>query len=109
MHRYILSLGYQFLSSLYLGAARRDTETGFKLFRRQAILPVLDRVVSTGWFWDTEVMVRAERMGLSIKEVPVLFTRRADKYTSVRLAHDIGIYLEELYRFRTQLLAEGDD
>jgi glycosyltransferase involved in cell wall biosynthesis len=106
MHRYVLSVGYQQISARYLGFPARDTETGFKLFRREAILPVLDTVHSDGWFWDTEIVARAQIMGLDIREVPVLFWRRSDKYTSVRLASDIVTYLRELYRFRTQLNAE---
>ena len=106
MHRYALSIGYQHVAARYLGLPRRDSETGFKLFRREAILPVLERVQSKGWFWDTEIVARAHIMGLDIREVPVLFWRRSDKYTSVRLAEDVLTYLHELYRFRTQLNAE---
>ncbi len=106
LHRYVLSVGYMFVSSAYLGTPRRDTESGFKLFRREAILPLLDEVQARGWFWDTEIVARAERAGLAIKDVPVLFWRRSDKYTSVRLVQDIGVYLRELRRFRQQLVRE---
>lgn len=106
MHRYALSVGYQHVSARYLGLPRRDTETGFKLFRREAIMPVLEKVQSKGWFWDTEIVARAHIMGLDIREVPVLFWRRSDKYTSVRLAEDVVQYLRELYRLHTQLNVE---
>jgi glycosyltransferase involved in cell wall biosynthesis len=106
MHRYVLSMGYQHVAAKYLGLPRRDSETGFKLFRREAILPVLARVQSKGWFWDTEIVARAHLMGLDIREVPVLFWRRSDKYTSVRLAEDVVTYLKELHRFKTQLSEE---
>ena len=43
----------------------RDTETGYKFFRREEALPVLDEIEDGGWFWDTEFMARAARRGLS--------------------------------------------
>ena len=103
VHRYILSVGYQYLSSLYLGMPRQDTESGFKIFRRLEILPVLDTIRSSGWFWDTESVVRAHLMGLEVREIPVLFTRRFDKASSVRLVRDTFRYLVELRRFGAEI------
>jgi hypothetical protein len=77
-----------------------DTETGFKLFRREPILPVLAQCEDRGWFWDTEIMVRAHHAGLAIVEVPVLFVRRFDKQSSVQPIRDSLDYFRKLWRFR---------
>jgi hypothetical protein len=55
---------------------------------------------SDGWFWDTEVMVRAVLADLVVREMPVLFVRRIDKASTVRLIPDSIDYLRALRRFR---------
>lgn len=104
--REILSRGYQWLSDALIGTGGLDTETGYKFFRRSKVLPLLARTLHTGWFWDTEIMVRAKRAGLSICEVPVLFLRRFDKQSSVHIIRDTADYLVNLWSFRKQLSRE---
>lgn len=103
--RHVLSRGYRFLSRLLLDVPLRDTETGFKFFRREAVLPVLDECRHAGWFWDTEVMVLSHLRGLSIQEIPCLFVQRRDKASTVRVGRDTVDYLEALWGFRKRLRA----
>jgi glycosyltransferase involved in cell wall biosynthesis len=100
LDRYLMSRGYLWLMQKMIDVPLADTETGFKLFRRDRILPVLDRCEDRGWFWDTEVMVRAYHAGLRIEEIPALFVRRFDKASTVRPIHDSLDYLAKLWRFR---------
>ena len=65
-----MSRGYSFLVRRMLAVELRDTETGYKFFRRARALPLLDEIEESGWFWDTEFMVRAVRRGLRVVEVP---------------------------------------
>ncbi len=99
--RYIMSRGYRRLMRAVLGVPLRDTETGFKFFRRDRILPVLDQTQDRGWFWDTEVMVRAYYAGLGIVELPALFQRRFDKASTINPLADSIDYLKKLLRFRS--------
>jgi glycosyltransferase involved in cell wall biosynthesis len=100
IHRHVLSGGYRLACKVLLGLGVRDSETGCKFFRRATTSEVVLGSESDGWFWDTEVMSRASLAGLKIREMPVLFLRRADKRSTVRLLPDIAEYLAELYRFR---------
>ena len=100
LDRYLMSRGYLWILQRAIGVPLRDTETGFKMFRRDRILPVLDRCEDRGWFWDTEVMVRAHAAGLRVVEVPALFLRRFDKQSSVKPVRDTLDYLRKLWRFR---------
>lgn len=100
VHRIVLSRAYRLLLRLSLGCGVRDTETGCKFFRRATASEVVLGSSSDGWFFDTEVMVRAALQDLCIEELPVLFLRRWDKQSTVRLWHDIQAYLVELHRFR---------
>lgn len=100
LHRWILSRGYNRLVRWLLGVPFRDTETGCKFFRREALWPLLDELESPGWFWDTEVMVRAALRGYRIVEVPTVFVRRPELGSTVRLVRDTVEYARHLWRFR---------
>lgn len=103
LDRYVLSHGYHLLAQRTLGIPDLDTESGFKFFRRAALLPLLDEIQDQGWFWDTEVVVRALRAGLNVVEFPALFLRRFDKTSTVHSVRDSLAYLAHLYRFRRSL------
>ena len=104
--RYILSKGYSRLVKWIFGFPLQDTETGFKFFNRENILPVLDTVQDQRWFWDTEIMARSYLSGLKIIEIPSLFTRRFDKVSTVNPLSDSFEYLVQLYRFKKQIKQE---
>jgi glycosyltransferase involved in cell wall biosynthesis len=105
--RHLLSQGYRWIVGLFLRLPYRDTETGFKFFVRERILPVLEETRDRGWFWDTEIMVLAHRAGLRITEVPCPFVRRGDKQSTVRVFRDTWRYLVALRAFRRRLRAEA--
>jgi len=101
--RWLMSEGYSFLVRALLKTKLRDTETGYKFFTRDALLPLLDEIDDTGWFWDTECMVRAERRGLRIVEIPGAFVRRRDKQSAVSGLRDSVQYFSKLLAFRRKL------
>jgi glycosyltransferase AglD len=99
-HRFVLSQGYVWLMRHMLGAPLKDTETGYKFFRREKIWPILDQVTDERWFWDTEIMVRSMLAGLKIVELPCLFVKRYDKKSTVNIFRDSWEYFVDLWRFR---------
>ena len=107
LDRYFMSRGYSLLVRRLLGVKVADTETGYKFFRREALLPLLDEIRDPGWFWDTEVMVRAARRGLRTVEIPGAYIRRKDKTSTVSSVRDSFRYFGQLLRFRGQLRREG--
>jgi hypothetical protein len=103
LDRYVMSRGYTWLARRLLKLPFHDTETGYKFFRREALLPLLDEIRDPGWFWDTEVMARALYRGLEIVEVPGAFIRRFDKTSTVSGIRDSFHYLVRMLRFRKVL------
>ena len=95
--RALASKLYQQLVKTVLTTSLPDTEAGFKFFNRKRILPVLSKVHDTGWFWDTEIMIRSELAGLKIAFIPVQFKRRIDKTSTVRLIPDTLNYFIKLF------------
>ncbi|MEF8781687.1 MAG: flippase-like domain-containing protein [Haloarculaceae archaeon] len=81
--RGIPSLGYNTLVRLFLRSSLRDHQCGFKAFDREALFDVLGEVEDEHWFWDTEVLVRAQRAGYRVREFPVDWTPKGDSKVDI--------------------------
>jgi putative flippase GtrA len=69
--REVISRGYNLLVRQTLRTSFSDAQCGFKAIRRDVAREVLPLVEDDAWFFDTELLVLAERAGLRIHEVPV--------------------------------------
>jgi glycosyltransferase involved in cell wall biosynthesis len=69
--REIISRSYNRLLHATLRARFSDAQCGFKAVRRDALDGLLADVRDNAWFFDTELLVLAQRRGLRIHEVPV--------------------------------------
>jgi len=74
--RRLISFLYNNFIRLYFGSRIKDHNCGFKAFRRDVLLELVkeagyDSRFRRGWFWDAEIIVRAQTMGFRIKEIPV--------------------------------------
>ena len=69
--RELISRCYNLLLHACMGARFSDAQCGFKAIRRDQARALLPLTRDTGWFFDTELLVLAERAGLRIHEVPV--------------------------------------
>ncbi|TQM09718.1 glycosyltransferase [Pseudonocardia kunmingensis] len=69
--RELISLAYNLVLRGALAARFSDAQCGFKAIRADVARRLLPLVEDTGWFFDTELLVLAERSGLRIHEVPV--------------------------------------
>jgi glycosyltransferase involved in cell wall biosynthesis len=69
--REFISRCYNMLLRVAMGARFSDAQCGFKAIRADVARALLPMVEDTGWFFDTELLVLAERVGLRTHEVPV--------------------------------------
>lgn len=69
--REVISRCYNVLLRCTLSVGFSDAQCGFKAVRREAAEQLLPLVRDSAWFFDTELLVVAERAGLRIHEVPV--------------------------------------
>jgi len=69
--REFISRGYNRLLHTVLDAKFSDAQCGFKAVRREAARRLLPVVRDDGWFFDTELLMAAQREGMRIHEVPV--------------------------------------
>jgi putative flippase GtrA len=69
--RELISRSYNLILRTTLHARFSDAQCGFKAMRTECARALLPHVHDTAWFFDTELLVLAERSGLRIAEVPV--------------------------------------
>ncbi|MEA1906304.1 MAG: dolichyl-phosphate beta-glucosyltransferase [Euryarchaeota archaeon] len=85
--RGVASKGFNFLVRLMLGSKLYDHQCGFKAFKRSALIDLLDHVRDAHWFWDTEILVRAQRAGYAVAEFPIRW--RPGSSTKVDMKRDV--------------------
>jgi glycosyltransferase involved in cell wall biosynthesis len=96
--RSFVSKVYNFMVYFLLRSKVKDHQCGFKAFQRKMLLSLLDEVYANHWFWDTEVLVRAQRRGYKVKEFPVDW--KSTRETKVKLfqdAFDMGLQIFVLW------------
>src|SRR3954452_13784236 len=69
--RELISRAYNLILRTLLRAHFSDAQCGFKALRTDVARRLLPQVVDQGWFFDTELLVLAQRERLRIHEVPV--------------------------------------
>ncbi len=81
--RELISRAYNTILHATLATRFSDAQCGFKAIRADRARELLPLVEDTGWFFDTELLVLAERAGLRIHEVPVDWTDDPDSRVDI--------------------------
>ncbi|WP_284980945.1 glycosyltransferase [Arthrobacter sp. efr-133-TYG-118] len=69
--REFISRSYNLMLHSFMGARFSDAQCGFKAIRADVAQQILPHTLDNSWFFDTELLVLAERCGLRVHEVPV--------------------------------------
>jgi glycosyltransferase involved in cell wall biosynthesis len=83
LQREVISRTYNLLLRMMLHTRFRDAQCGFKALPAQVARGLLPLVRDQGWFFDTELLVQAQRSGLRIHEVPVHWVEDADSRVDI--------------------------
>jgi glycosyltransferase involved in cell wall biosynthesis len=102
LKREVISRAYNLLLRGVLGVGFADAQCGFKALRGDAARALLPLVEDRSWFFDTELLVLAERSGLRIHEVPVDWTDSPD--SRVKIVATALADLRGIWRLRWGLL-----
>jgi glycosyltransferase involved in cell wall biosynthesis len=94
--RSISSKTYNYLVRHMLGSKLRDHQCGFKAFKFEPLMQIIDKVQATHWFWDTELLVRAQITGYKVKEIGVEW--KSGKATKVNLFKDSWNMFRQIMR-----------
>jgi glycosyltransferase involved in cell wall biosynthesis/putative flippase GtrA len=101
--REFISRGYNLLVKKTMRTRFSDAQCGFKAIRSDVAQAIVPLVEDDGWFFDTELLVVAERAGLRIHEVPVDWVDDPD--SRVDIAATVRADLAGLRRLGWSLLA----
>jgi hypothetical protein len=81
--REIISRLYNLLLRTVLSARFGDAQCGFKAGRAEVIRALLPEIKDNAWFFDTELLILAQRKGLRIYQVPVAWTEGPDSKVDI--------------------------
>jgi putative flippase GtrA len=112
--REVISRCYNVLLRTTLTTQFSDAQCGFKAMRADRARELLPMVQDNGWFFDTELLVLAERSGMRIHEVPVDWTDDPDSrvdivQTAIADLRGIARLTRDLARGRIPLRAHRND
>lgn len=104
--RRFTSLGLRVLLKLLFGMRVTDAVCGFTFVRTEAAKRLIDECYpDNGWFYMIEFLLRAERDGMRIKDLPVRW--REDYDSTVNVGPTIINYLKQMVRLKRTFYEEG--
>ena len=98
LHRVLLGKVGNGMIQLFAVPGIRDTQCGFKLFRRDAAKALFSDARIDRFAWDVEILYLARRRGYAIAEVPVLWFNSPE--SKVRVVRDAAQTLFDVLRIR---------
>lgn len=96
--REIVSRSYNAIIKAMFFTRFEDAQCGFKAMSATAARALVPHVANNNWFFDTELLILAEKRGFRIKEIPVRWVEDAD--TRVKVLRTASEDLRGLFRLR---------
>ncbi len=96
--RRVLTRGYNTLIKATFFTRFSDAQCGFKAVSREAAQRVVPLIEDNNWFFDTELLILAEKMDYRVKDVPVAWVEDPD--TRVKIGSTVAEDLRGLLRLR---------
>jgi glycosyltransferase involved in cell wall biosynthesis len=99
--REVISRIYNVFVKAVLFTRFSDAQCGFKAVSRRAVEHIIPQVVDQSWFFDTELLVLAEKQGFRIKDLPVVWVEDDD--SRVKIFKTGWDDIKGVFRLRRQL------
>ncbi len=99
---------YTLVQNAYLGLPFKDTQCGFKLFRRHTLAPLFGAQKLHSVIFDPEILWLARRQGFRIAEFPVIWHHHADSRIRYDSPKKFLFVFQELFRIRGLHKVHGD-
>ena len=101
LKREFISRCYNNIIKWTSGTKFSDAQCGFKAIRRDVVAKFLPKIKDNEWFFDTELLIKTERAGVSIHEQPVTWIEDTD--SRVKIVKTAVDDLKGLYRVNKEL------
>jgi dolichol-phosphate mannosyltransferase len=96
-HRKLTSRVANFIARAATGSQCSDLTGSFRLYKKEVLAKVIKDVVSKGYAFQMEIIIRAQDYGFKVEEVPLVFVDRI--YGESKLGpNEILIYLKGVWR-----------
>lgn len=83
LKREVISRIYNIFLTMVLATRFSDAQCGFKAMSRSAVEAIVPQIEDQSWFFDTELLVLAEKQGYLIKDIPVVWTEDDDSRVKI--------------------------
>ncbi len=105
IERLLISKIYNLIMKIIFNSKIQDHQCGFKIFKKEKMLEILDymgydKTYQRGWFWDVELLVRAQNKLFKIKEIPVKW--KGDMESTFNIKRELRI-LKYILRNRKKI------
>lgn len=101
--RKFYSKTYLWLIGCFFRTDLTDFQCGFKAVNLRVVRNLVKKVRDDNWFFDSELLIRAEKQGYRIKEIPVNWTEMRVNDSRVRVFRVFIDYLRGLIRLKKEL------
>ncbi|MFB6088713.1 MAG: glycosyltransferase [Candidatus Aenigmatarchaeota archaeon] len=101
LKRGVLSRGYNFLLKILFNVGFRDAQCGCKALDGKYSKKILDRIKDDEWFFDTELLIKSERLRASIEEIGVNWIENDD--SKVKIFETVLSYLVSLFSLKLEI------
>lgn len=93
---------YRLALKLILGTKVKDLPCGFKALTQKVVRQIVPQIREKTWFWDSELVLLAEKQGFKIKEVPVKWQepRQGDDKSRVSFFKVSWLYLSKAWQLK---------
>lgn len=105
--REITSRAYILMLKYFLGVPFNDAQCGFKALNRRVRTEVLPYVLDQEWFFDSELLLKCQRGGYRIKEIPITWIESPD--SRVHLMKTAKNYILSLIRLKLEFSIDSID
>jgi glycosyltransferase involved in cell wall biosynthesis len=107
INRSFFSKSYSLAFRTLFRAQYYDPQCGFKLFRRDALVRILDNVNNNAFAFDSEVVIKALLLGYKVKEIPINWKHIEGSkikvfHQVVSMGKDLISIWDDAYRFQLQ-------
>jgi glycosyltransferase involved in cell wall biosynthesis len=98
LKREVISQGYIFILKMLLGFPFTDAQCGFKSMSKKAVNELFPLIVDDEWFFDTELLFLAFKLGYKVKELSVRWIEDTD--SRVKILRTMWLDIKGVFRMR---------
>ena len=84
LKREVISRGYNLMVKTLFFTRFSDAQCGFKALSRQAVRELVPLIENNEWFFDTELLILAEKVGYPVRDIPVRWLEDLDTRVNIR-------------------------